>query len=159
MQVELTFQLFNSADLLDQVDELLDNFGVFLVQFGQLGDRFFVRLRCRRALRGATWALVERISAGADRSSRCCRQRLFSGRRRRRRRLLITMNIPRIVARVGGLVEVEPRWTGELVSDDAKTGSLQAPEVFLAVAWMRIEAFVFALEVASGILIQIDGIN
>lgn len=69
------------------------------------------------------------------------------------------MNVPRIVARVGGLVEVEPRRTGELVSDDAKTGSLQAPEVFLAVAWMRIKAFVFALEVASGILIQIDGIN
>lgn len=64
------------------------------------------------------------------------------------------MNVSRVIARVGGFVEVKTRRAGELMRNDAETGRLQAPEVLFAVARMRIETFILALEVASGILIK-----
>lgn len=60
-------------------------------------------------------------------------------------------HVSRVITRVGLLVEHETRRTGERMRHDAQIGwtAVQAPEILFAIARMRIEAFVLALEICA----------
>jgi len=57
------------------------------------------------------------------------------------------------VARIGGRIEIETRWTSEHVSNDSQTrwSTIQTPVVLLAIPGMLEEALLLALEVRARI--------
>lgn len=123
-----------------------------MIKFREVSDWFNVTCRRRSCRCRSAWTFVKRIGSCADGSPRCCRVRFFSRCRRSCDFSFRAVNVSRIIARVGCLVEVKARWTSELMSNDPKTCGFQTPEVFLAVSWMSVESFVLALEVAARIL-------